>query len=169
MTGGGTEREGETESKAVSRLWDVSTEPDAGIDLTNVRSWPEPKSDTNHLSHPVATTFLFLKETYKSKTFINSDRFIHHQTGCLDLLTYALKKKFVLVNNSTCAKPIKSHLNRYSAIMQVDKFEFICHNGIFKKIYWSGVSKIPNYCVTVLIFWNHIGMDKKKIAYKKSL
>ena len=32
---GGTEREGDTESKAGSRLHTVSTEPDAGFELTN--------------------------------------------------------------------------------------------------------------------------------------
>ena len=34
-SGGGTEREGDTESEAGSRLQTVSTEPDAGLDLTN--------------------------------------------------------------------------------------------------------------------------------------
>ena len=32
---GGTEREGDTESKAGSRLWAVSTKPDVGLKLTN--------------------------------------------------------------------------------------------------------------------------------------
>ena len=31
----GKEREGDTESKAGSRLWAVSTEPDVGLELTN--------------------------------------------------------------------------------------------------------------------------------------
>ena len=34
-SGGGEEREGDTESKAVSRLRAVSTEPGAGLELTN--------------------------------------------------------------------------------------------------------------------------------------
>ena len=33
MSGGGAEREGDTESEAVSRLLAVSTEPDAGLEL----------------------------------------------------------------------------------------------------------------------------------------
>ena len=33
MSGGGAEREGDTESKAGSRLRAVSTEPDAGLEL----------------------------------------------------------------------------------------------------------------------------------------
>ena len=34
-SGGGAEREGDTESKAGSRLHAVSTEPDAGLEFTN--------------------------------------------------------------------------------------------------------------------------------------
>ena len=33
--GEGTEREGDPESEAGSRLWAVSTEPDVGLELTN--------------------------------------------------------------------------------------------------------------------------------------
>ena len=35
MSGGGAEREGDTESEAGSRLQAVSTEPDVGLELTN--------------------------------------------------------------------------------------------------------------------------------------
>ena len=35
MSGGGTEREGDTESKAGSRLHAIRTEPDAGLKPTN--------------------------------------------------------------------------------------------------------------------------------------
>ena len=35
MSGGGAEREGDTESEAASGLWAVSTEPDAGLELTD--------------------------------------------------------------------------------------------------------------------------------------
>ena len=35
MNRGGSEREGDTESEAGSRLRDVSTEPDAGLKLTD--------------------------------------------------------------------------------------------------------------------------------------
>ena len=35
MNGGGSGREGDTESEACSRLGAVSTEPDAGLELTN--------------------------------------------------------------------------------------------------------------------------------------
>ena len=33
MSMGGTERRGDTESEAGSKLWAVSTEPDAGLEL----------------------------------------------------------------------------------------------------------------------------------------
>ena len=41
--GGGAEREEDTESEAGSRLWAVSTEPDAGLELTNgdIMTWAE--------------------------------------------------------------------------------------------------------------------------------
>ena len=35
MSGGEAEREGDTESEADSRLRAISTEPDAGLELTN--------------------------------------------------------------------------------------------------------------------------------------
>ena len=35
MSGGGAEREGDTESEADSRLWAVSTEPDVGLEPTS--------------------------------------------------------------------------------------------------------------------------------------
>ena len=35
MRGGGAEREGDTESEAVSRLRAVTTEPDVGLEPTN--------------------------------------------------------------------------------------------------------------------------------------
>ena len=35
MNGGGAEREGDTESEAGSRLQNVSTEPDTGLELMN--------------------------------------------------------------------------------------------------------------------------------------
>ena len=41
MSGGGAEREGDTEPEAGSRLWAVSTEPDAGLEPTNreIMTW----------------------------------------------------------------------------------------------------------------------------------
>ena len=43
MNGGGSEREGDTEPKVGSRLRAVSTEPDAGLELTDreIMTWAE--------------------------------------------------------------------------------------------------------------------------------
>ena len=49
MSGGGAEREGDTESEAGSRLSAVSTEPDAGLELTNreIMTLAEVRRSTN--------------------------------------------------------------------------------------------------------------------------
>ena len=49
MSGGGAEREGDTESEAGSRVWAVSTEPDAGLELTDweIMTWAEVRRSTN--------------------------------------------------------------------------------------------------------------------------
>ena len=43
VSGGGAEREGDTESEAGSRLWPVSTEPDAGLEPSDheLMTWAE--------------------------------------------------------------------------------------------------------------------------------
>ena len=43
MSRGGEEREGDTESETGSRLWAISTEPDAGLKLTDleIMTWAE--------------------------------------------------------------------------------------------------------------------------------
>ena len=43
MNEGGSEREGDTESETGSRVWAVSTEPDAGLKLTDreIMTWAE--------------------------------------------------------------------------------------------------------------------------------
>ena len=43
MNGGGAEREGNTESEAGSRLWAISPEPDAGLELADreIVTWAE--------------------------------------------------------------------------------------------------------------------------------
>ena len=46
MRWGGAEREGHPESEAVSSLRAVSTESDAGLELTNLEIMTELKSDT---------------------------------------------------------------------------------------------------------------------------
>ena len=48
----GREREGDTEAEAGSGLWAVSTEPDVGLELMSVRSWPELKSEAQPTEPP---------------------------------------------------------------------------------------------------------------------
>ena len=63
MSGGGSEREGDTESEAGSRLWAGSTEPDAGLELTNreiMHDLSQSRS-LNRLSHPGAPKSFFKK------------------------------------------------------------------------------------------------------------
>ena len=49
MSGGGAEREGDIEHEAGSRLWAISTEPDAGLELTSreIMTWAEVGCLTN--------------------------------------------------------------------------------------------------------------------------
>ena len=58
--GWGREREGDTESEAGSRLWAVSTEPNAGLELTNreVMTWAEVRT-LKRRSHPGAPVLVF--------------------------------------------------------------------------------------------------------------
>ena len=70
MNGGGAEREGDTESETGSRLWAISPEPDAGLELTDrensqtARSWPGWSWTLNRLRHPGAPKILFLSNLY---------------------------------------------------------------------------------------------------------
>ena len=52
MSGGGAEREGDTESEAGSRLRGVSTEPDTGLELTDRKIISELKSDAQLTEPP---------------------------------------------------------------------------------------------------------------------
>ena len=56
MNGGGSEREEDTESETGSRLRAVSTEPDAGLELTDreIMTRAEVRRLLNRLSHPGA-------------------------------------------------------------------------------------------------------------------
>ena len=64
MSGGGAEGEGDTESETGSRLWAVSTEPDAGLELTDreIMTWAEVGCLTNWATHQhITQTRLFHK------------------------------------------------------------------------------------------------------------
>ena len=68
MNRGGAEREGDTESETGSRLWAVSTEPDAGLELTDreLITWAEVGRLTDQATQAPLKKFcnvsLFLRE-----------------------------------------------------------------------------------------------------------
>ena len=53
VNGGGAEREGDTESEAGSRLWAISPEPCAGLELTDreIVTWAEVGRSTDRATH----------------------------------------------------------------------------------------------------------------------
>ena len=57
------EREGDTESEASSRLWAVSTEPDAGLELTSceIMTWAEVGRSTDWATQVPQNHWKFLK------------------------------------------------------------------------------------------------------------
>ena len=61
MNGGGSEREGDTESEAGSKLWAVSTEPDTGLELTDyeIMTWAEVGRLTDWATHVLPEVFNF--------------------------------------------------------------------------------------------------------------
>ena len=67
MSGGGAEREGDTESQAGSRCRAVSTEPDVGLEPMNreIMTWTKMESQTlNLLHHPDAQILFQNQELY---------------------------------------------------------------------------------------------------------
>ena len=65
MNGGGSEREGDTESEIGSSLWAVSTEPDAGLELTGrkIMTWAEVGHSTNWATQaPRNSTLLYISQ-----------------------------------------------------------------------------------------------------------
>ena len=66
MRGEGAEREGDTESKTGSRFRADSTEPDAGLELTNHEITTRAKVGLNRLSHPGAPTNAILKKEFST-------------------------------------------------------------------------------------------------------
>ena len=64
MNRGGSEREGDTESEAGSRLWAVSTEPDAGLKPMNreIMTWAEGGHLMVWATQAPLNVYLFLRE-----------------------------------------------------------------------------------------------------------
>ena len=65
MSREGEEREGDTECEAGSRLWAVSTEPDAGFELTNceIVTWAEVGRLTDWATQAPQFWFIFERES----------------------------------------------------------------------------------------------------------
>ena len=65
-SGGGAEREGNTEPKAGSRLWAVSTEPDAGPELMNheIMTWAEVGGSTDRATQAPQISLIVSKMTF---------------------------------------------------------------------------------------------------------
>ena len=61
MNRGGAEREGDTVSETGSRLWAVSTEPDAGLELTDreIMTWAEVGHLTDQATQAPLLGFFF--------------------------------------------------------------------------------------------------------------
>ena len=62
MNGGGSGREGDTESETGPRLWAVSTEPDVGLELTDreIMTWAEVRRLTDWATQAPRLVFLIL-------------------------------------------------------------------------------------------------------------
>ena len=73
MNRGGSEREGDTESETGSRLWAVSTEPDAGLELTDSGfvTWAKVGRLTDWATQapPYIMILTYLNETQHWKSF----------------------------------------------------------------------------------------------------
>ena len=77
MSGGGAEREGDTESEAGSRLWAVSTEPDAGLELTDreIMTWAKVGCSTDWATQePLYLRFKAAYEQTKEACFKISEK-----------------------------------------------------------------------------------------------
>ena len=68
---GGAEREGDTESEAGSRLWAVSTEPDAGLEPRNheIMTWADVRSLTDWATQAPLIATLFINTPGQSESW----------------------------------------------------------------------------------------------------
>ena len=66
MNGGGAEGEGDTESETGSRLWAISPEPDAGLELTDreIVTWAEVGRLTDWATQAPHFTHFSIKPLY---------------------------------------------------------------------------------------------------------
>ena len=106
MNRGGSEREGDTESKTGSRHWAVSTEPDMGLELTD---WDHDLSRSrtlNRLSHPGAP------HSFKVYSFVESWSCHHSQYES----SFITPKRYLLpigISSSFLPSPLAQALLMY--------------------------------------------------------
>ena len=81
MNGGGSEREGDTESETGSRLQAVSTEPDAGLELTDreILTWAEVGRPTDWATQAPQETPFRPEDTFRLR--VRGWGTIYHATG----------------------------------------------------------------------------------------
>ena len=108
---GEAQREGDTESEAGSRLWAVSTEPDAGLEPTDheIMTWAEIQSLSDGATQAPQPLFMSINlhlHHYLKKTYIVFQCIYKHKPLLLDIqlhILFALSKKAAI--NATVAKP----------------------------------------------------------------
>ena len=98
MSRGGAEREWDTESEAGSRLWAVSTEPDAGLELIEceIMTWAEVRRLSNWATQ-VPLKYLTLNGTNKEglSFFLLSVQIL----GTFLVLEYLIYKVLLIFQN----------------------------------------------------------------------
>ena len=69
MSRGGAEREGDTKSKTGSRFWAVSTEPNAGLELTECETmtWAEVRRSTDRAIQSPQFTYFWKRERERER------------------------------------------------------------------------------------------------------
>ena len=147
-----TETEPDTESEAGSRLWAVSTEPDAGLEFTNreITTWAEAGRLTDWATQ--APLFSFLKWNYNSYLKNNWDKvckcLAHSELSkgssnrVRKSLTVevSLKSKFLKITHVPMCIEIKTNVYRnhvwfYQYVFQASSN--LCHIEDSRSIYWD--------------------------------
>ena len=108
MSGDGAERKGDTESETGSRLWAVSTEPDAGLGLTNCeittwaevgRSLTEPPGCPNSIClwrASIITLIKFIQPYFPPQIFLSGQMSTRYNNSkCWPLLTLLVRPRML--------------------------------------------------------------------------
>ena len=93
MSRGGTERR-DTESEAGSRLWAVSTEPNAGLELTNckIMTWAEVGRSTDWATQEPQCLFLRERERDRESVCVCAHARVHEQGRGRETETQTMKQ-----------------------------------------------------------------------------